>query len=590
MTMIALSGCFYVPDEEVFKEVPEPNPVGMISLSDYDDGDTITLFRATDFSFNVGISQGEIQEMSVLLSGIELYKGRGPSGTFSIRDNTLRTGTFYLQLEFISSSETGSLLDELGGELFKVWRRWVVKIDVDPPRTPVLEVVPNTDFLTLKWKPYLKANFVSYEFVVPRSGRRIIIDDAHVTSWVDSTFVSGHERYSLTVKNTLHSRSTEKLVHYPQEVKVDYRSQDSTALITWRKLHFPGAFKGMEVLENENSRITITSAADTTLELKLKYVMMGRQSKIDFRLYGKYVDSPVFLSGRWLDNPLELDQLENTTIIDYSLGFNNIVGFNQSDNELNILGPDLNVIARDASIPGEPYLPSSGPYVYSKTLFEVVQRDFGTIEERSIGATKKNGTPARISAYSAGGNGNVVFTYIDDVYINNQEYHTRIYNINSGTLIHSSKIDYDPKSGYYSDLLMSGDGRFVYRSNNRSISVIEADALSEVGSIPSIGSFIGFRPDNNEEIFLSDASSILLCSTWDFSVLKTIPKPENGYIFKNYDPATKNILFVKSSATKAYLINIETDEVKMLSIYGDAYRFYNGILFHEPEYYYLKIF
>lgn len=590
MTLVALSGCFYAPDEEVFTDVEKPNPVGMISLSDYDDGDTIVLFTAADFYFNVGTTQGKIKEVSVVLSGSELYEGEGPSGTFSIRDNNLKTGIYDLQIEFISSSETGSLLDKLGGELFKVWRKWVVKIDRDPPPTPVLEVVPNTNFLTLRWKPYLKANFVSYEFVDYKVGKRIIIDDPHVTSWVDSTYVSGSASYHLTVRNILYSRSTEKTVNYPQQVQVDYTSEDSTALITWRKLPFTGAFKGMEILENEDSRVTITSASDTTLALKLKHVVMGRRSMIDLQLHGKYVASPVFSYRHWIDNPLALKRLENTAILDYSLGLNNLIGFNSSDNQLKVFDADLNVIATDISTWGAPYVPSSGQYVYFKSLFELIRKDFQTKELRFITASKRNSGPARILAYSAGGNGNVIFTFIDDSEIYEPEYHTRIYNINSGVLIHSSKSYYDPKSGYYPAPLMSGDGRFVYRSNNRTIFEIEADTLKEVGYIPLIGSFVGFRQDNNEEIFLSDASSILLCSTLDFSVLKTIPKPESGYTFKNYDPATKNILFVKSTATRAYLVNAETDAVKVLSVYGDAYRFYNGILFDDQQGYYLKVF
>lgn len=136
---------------------------------------------------------------------------------------------------------------------------------------------------------------------------------------------------------------------------------------------------------------------------------------------------------------------------------------------------------------------------------------------------------------------------------------------------------------------MSDNGRFMYSSNNRSIETIESDTVRLIGFLPLIGSFMGFREDNNEELFLSSASSIMLCSTLDHSVLKTIPKPEIGYSFINYDPVSKNILFAKSGALRAYLVNVETDVVKTLHVYSDDYRFFNGILFHD-EGYILKVF
>lgn len=352
-----ISGCMYVPDEEVFTDIALPDPVATIALSNYNDGDTIVLYTAADFSFNVGINKGNIKQVSVLLSGKTLYDGSGPGGLFHIRDENLKTGLFELKIEFISSAGSGSLLDKLGGEVFSVWRQWIVKIDVDPPPAPILEIGSNTEFLTLSWQPYLKDNFVSYEFVSFRGSRHIVIEDRHVTSWTDSTFLWGQAAYLVTVNTLLHSQASQEVVaRYPQELQFDYRAEDSTANFTWRKSHFYGAFKEVEILEDDSTRLKINTPTDTTVRLKLKDVIMGRRMKLNFHLRAKYHNED-FSDQYNLHDPLGLIKFENPIAMYFNLGIDKLIGFDQRLGDLDVYDSEPSLVASAGPVRGNFIIP-----------------------------------------------------------------------------------------------------------------------------------------------------------------------------------------------------------------------------------------
>src|SRR5688500_12421054 len=146
--LLLLAGCTYMPEEVSFTEVPIPENVYSISLNDYDEADTIFLYGEANFSYRASTSPGDILNMYVTLDEASLG-GDSQAGTFSIKNEHLKTGIHELKIMFRATSGSGSLADLSGREQFQVWRTWTVKIDVDPPPKPTITQTVENGFVKL---------------------------------------------------------------------------------------------------------------------------------------------------------------------------------------------------------------------------------------------------------------------------------------------------------------------------------------------------------------------------------------------------------------------------------------------------------
>src|SRR6187431_1512278 len=91
--------CTYEPEETYFKDIPHEDPTAFVSLNDYGENDTVYVYQATDFTFEAGVSRGQISNLQVTLGGQTLAASGYKSGKFSIGlYQGLRTGVFDLEI------------------------------------------------------------------------------------------------------------------------------------------------------------------------------------------------------------------------------------------------------------------------------------------------------------------------------------------------------------------------------------------------------------------------------------------------------------------------------------------------------------
>ncbi len=288
LTLLMLClGCTLEPSGLSYEEIAAPNPTGFISLNNFDSSDTIALYNATDFEYQISINQGQIKTIQVLLDNTVIYTGSA-SGKFSLNLDRLNRDPKKLKIEFITSSGTGSLADKAGAENFQIWREWILAVDVSSPTTPVLSLSKENGFMKLNWTGYSKPNFKSYSINVSYNSsfsKRINITNSKENYWIDSAYVGNvNAQYTVTI-NALQSRTSTSQIWNKdvQEFNNTYRAADSTVYLSWRKPSFRGPFKNYRIVENGIERL-VTNINDTTLSFSLKEVVFKKNVQIFFSL------------------------------------------------------------------------------------------------------------------------------------------------------------------------------------------------------------------------------------------------------------------------------------------------------------------
>ena len=153
--MATFNSCTYQPEEEYFKNIEQGTARYSVMLNEYSAVDTIRIYGYTQFTFNLGISQGKLQKVEVTLNGNVIHSSGQPGGSFAIHQHYLRTGYHELKLQFVATSGTGSIADNEGLEQVQVWRKWVLEIYVDLPAEPLVRTEIKSGYAVVSWTPYV---------------------------------------------------------------------------------------------------------------------------------------------------------------------------------------------------------------------------------------------------------------------------------------------------------------------------------------------------------------------------------------------------------------------------------------------------
>jgi hypothetical protein len=587
LLLVMAISCTYKPEEIFFTEVQQVLPQTTISLNSYNEQDTIYLYEASNFQYSISTSVAIITS-NVLMGSMLLHSSSKASGSFFIAYENLRTGTHELKIQFTSKSGTGSLADKKGIETVEVWRKWVLVIDVDPPPAPVIQTSKQNGFLKVSWTPFLKKNFRNYLLI--KSGtydKRLTITDPNRTSYIDSTYVGGEPvNFTVVVNTNLATAiSNTVIVNDPQAISIKFNTTDSTAVVKWRKSKFEGAFKEVAITENDILRKTITNPNDTSLVLKLKEVIFGLASTISVTINAKYpyANYKPFSVTEYNSNPLGAKRTEPYQRLYYNKVLDAIMGYSSSYGLLRTYNNDLKVID-SIRVNGTLSMPYPGNYLYFAVSGGIRQVNLLTKETKNISTKGHYQTVITPDKISGASNQLVSYGLIDATYPWDNRYNKGIVDISSNTIIFQSDVEYDLKNGTYGPIFLSDDGR--YAKSGQAIFTTTGNTLTQSAFLNSVA--YDFRPDNNDELIFRGTPTTII-RTSDLTTLRTLSPPVSGYFRKNYDPATKTMLYMGEGAREVYLINIDTQvvtSVKALS--NNCVNLVNGVLF-DVNGYFLKV-
>lgn len=579
--------CTLEPEDVYFNEIKEPNPKGFISLNESDLQDTIYLYRDATFTYDLSIDQGEVQQVRIRYGNEDLFWGSSTSGKFTLQGSALKTGTFQLTIEFIAKTNSGSLADVVGAEKFRLWREWVVIVDVDPPPPPVLKLSNENGFLKLSWTPYTKPNFVRYEVRIEYNNnvtKSVFIDQADQSFWIDSSYVGGYNaNYRLSTLGVSRAYSETSYVNDRQELQTSYRASDSTIFLTWRKCKYAGAFQHYKVSVDRQETL-ITNINDTTFSYQLKEVVFQKDARVHFNVKPRY---PAFVPYGWekmITNTAGASQLERfTSILYYNDVIKKLVGYR---NGYFIFFNDEIQKTDSVQNTNSSYIYNfASPYIYFSGSGSVGQMDLRSKDVKMSAVEVPTGYTSGPAALSGAGNGIVSYRLV--VRRNAFYAYLRIYNFETEQLIEEKQSVTISTSNIASPLYVSGQGTYLFSFKNKEVYRFNSTSYELIGTVPSSGSFYSFRDDDNSEILMKSFNTLSIVNTDNLTVSRTITFP-TGTSLIMYDPGSHYALFAADDSERIYLINIDTQETKIIKAstkgYAEKYRLINGFLFAGDEY------
>ncbi|MBL0743884.1 hypothetical protein [Chryseolinea lacunae] len=585
LPLLVLAACTFAPEEEYFKPVDRPDPVVSIELNDYLGADTIFVYGRSRLGYSIDRDKGILRNVQILIDDDVIYSGEMVNGAFDIDHYLLRTGIFELKIQILVSSGTGSLADKENAENYLVWKKWILKIDVEPPPAPSLRFSVVNGFLRVDWDAYTKQNFVRYVL-----HRRAWGQDRYVARiapgenfWVDSVYTGtqGDVQYELYVENTVTSSHVEKIYTGPAfTLQAKLNNLDSTVALKWNSTAFYGAFKKYDIRAEGSDVLGSTlNVKDTTLTVKVKTLVFGAPANIAFSVDSKYED----ISQQWF-RPVAsaVVELGNKTYKGFSqVRYNSVLGrLAYSDGAYlytfdNTLKPVDSL--QFASFINIPFQGGLGYYEATSQI--------GTVDLKTgaIHTIPKSG-----DTYLSGFGGGLVKTSSRKWIVDKTYFNATLYDVATQTSIFSiTNIN-----TWYPTIHLSSDGKFIYTSQGE-VRSVASGTTQLIGNPNFSGTFLGFREDKPDEMMLQNAGTIMVYSANDLSLLRVLPFPEvNYYSAEAYDPVTHNILLFSSQSRKVYTLNVDDGKTKSFNAYApnpNQWSLQNGILFSENGQY-LKIF
>ncbi|MBL7851541.1 MAG: hypothetical protein JNN04_11610 [Cyclobacteriaceae bacterium] len=543
-------------------------------MNNYNDNDTIFLLSPVSFTFRADPGTTKLLRTEVLLDEQVITTTSEPSGTFSLGYPYLRTGTLTLRLQFITSSNSGSLADKLGMETVVVWREWVLIVDVDPPPAPVITHSVVNGYSVISWPGYTKANFVKYTVLAEYShylrAQRTFTDPS-VTSWTDSSYAGGYSvQYYVTVETKVATRTSSISKNNIFDFTVTYDPADSTATIVLPPVVYSGTFNRFVIRENGIDRITVTDPLQTTQRLKIQSPGYQVTTELSVRYYHNSPDHPIVAASKAILTEIPAQRIpRRATKYYYNATLQQIVGFWSSGSTARLIRMDPNTLQPIDSVTiynGPSYhVPYEGEYAYFSRPKDLVKVNLVTHQETSF--------PAITSTFGSGpsvitGASNELVSYAwfgPNPAGPGVIYYERVLNTLTGTEIYYLTGTVSPTP------VISSFGTFLRATNNK-IYKINGTTTTEVGVFSGLGLWRGFREDQPDEIFV--ASSTMQIYDANTMTLKRSISAPGGFV--KYDTPKKKMVF--SEYGKVHTVDINTLELKTYNIIDFDAVIINGLL------------
>lgn len=601
--LTVFSACTYQTDEEYFREVSQQLGTPVIELLNIPDQDTIKMYQARSFNFGVSVSKGAILLTQVLYDGVPITSEGIDQGRIDINGPLLTTGIHELKVQFTSTTETGSLADVTGQEFAVSWRRWILDIDVDPP-PPLIVVVSNENgFLKLSWNQYLKPeNFLDYRVSITRSNvdhKVIFIKDRNTTFWIDSTYVGGPISYHVATTTSASKSAVQTIeINEPLHVSYDYTADDSTLHFKWNKIKYKGALEKIVINEGEDGTILGHDFTDSVFHYKLKNVLFGQPSTVDFEIVPKNAWYPNHRWRVYQESPLG-PKYSFVKQVQWQTGSRRLIVV-YKDNRVSVLNTDLRLI--DSFLfEQDPWfvvdVADQADVLYYKLNNNIYQLSLTTRQSRLV-ANSLVAFFVKDFALTAGGDEYVIDSQIfgrpGNYFFTRQGFDThptRAVN-NLSELLTLGNDSTKLEAVKYPAASMNGE--FIYLPEERNFyTFTRINQSSEAvyrSTLPVGFKWLQFRPDVANEIIVQNnaTNEIQFVSIEDFSVKASFALPALNYAFKSYDPYTRRILVgIKGKADLA-VINIDDDVTKLYQAAPVEISLMGGYLV-APDGYFFKL-
>jgi hypothetical protein len=198
-----INGCEFIPEDipETNLDQPTDGPSILFRLNNMTD--TIKLGWVTNFQYSISGTSNRILSVKVDFEGTEIHHyiaDNGQTFTFLFDPSAYSNGNYYLAIEIITGSGSGSIADKMGAEGFLYSLEWPVYIDKTLPQgigNYVISAKQTEKGMELTWPSFNHPNFTSYEvfrqyaFNQTEAASIATVIDPLDNNFIDTTFWEG---------------------------------------------------------------------------------------------------------------------------------------------------------------------------------------------------------------------------------------------------------------------------------------------------------------------------------------------------------------------------------------------------------------
>lgn len=570
-----LVACTYMLEEPsgITREITPLQPSGTISLTDYIDEDTIYLYTNKIFTFDIKNDRSGSQfQGEAYFNNTLFYSFKVRQGQFSIPENYFKTGHYKLKISFVESLNDQSLITQFKDLQTTIVKEWVLIIDIDTPLNFEIGTSVDNGYVKYTWPKYEKPNFSSYELLISSGNgyKSLVVTDPSKNFIIDSTYIDGGAASYLQViiRNMFTYTTAYATVNEPPiDFSMVFHPEDTTARFVWSKPKYYGAFKSYTISDDNATLATVTTVADTTINLKVDGVF-PYVTRMVFKMLDKS-ETTIYQAEKNIDFFLgnATPTAAHGLFWYYSQSANKFIA--RTGPTINIYDDSFNLLT-SRTIEENAYYGMTvawpGDFLhYIGTGHTISQLNLVNNSETSMSIDGDYISPAYLGAISGANNQVVSFYAFDNDHLRPPKDIVGLVNMQNTTVLRQENANRWTK--------ISDDGR--YSIEVQEVYSVSGGIETRIGTIPNNYYFRWFRGDNTDEIIttqyddrVADELKTIIVRSNDMSILRTFDPPEVGFSLTAYDPATKTLLYAKFGATKVYLVNIDTGAKKIFKASG----------------------
>lgn len=213
------TGCSYEFSDDSFKDIQTDNPNLNITLNGFIDGEETSSSKLIQYAITG--TGNDTFEMIVAVDGLEVHRSQERTGDFYLAVEDLENGQHSLSIEFAYPTNSGSLADAVGAEIFVGRAEYSFILDkslADAFGIAAVNIVQGSIYVTLN--PITDPNFdeaylvIKNEFGNILEERRISQEDLTDLEIHDDQTVSYDPSYAIKIKNSF-AEDTSEFVMLP---------------------------------------------------------------------------------------------------------------------------------------------------------------------------------------------------------------------------------------------------------------------------------------------------------------------------------------------------------------------------------------
>ncbi len=193
--LFVLGSCEYVPTGTNVHNVSIPP--GNINILVLNENQINVLRGFVRISYQSILNGHTLKAVQLYLDTLFVGTSYADSGYVSFQTSNFKDSNYVLRVVLITATNSGSLADRLGSEIFYTYKEYPVTLFNAPIHQPeVLMLKAENGAMTVTWKKYTQLGFEKY--LIIRNGQTLAeLTDVNQTRYSDTTFLGGYASYQI---------------------------------------------------------------------------------------------------------------------------------------------------------------------------------------------------------------------------------------------------------------------------------------------------------------------------------------------------------------------------------------------------------